>query len=56
MDKSGLHHLKKIHWIQMDIDYKWILGQGKNCRQFSLLSWKSFIGQLVHLVVGDQMG
>ena len=40
----------------MDVEYTWILGQWKNCRQFSLLTWNSFIGQFVHLVVGKGMG
>ena len=32
----------------MDVEYKWILCQGKNCRQFMLLTWNSRIGQFVH--------
>ena len=28
---------------------------GKNCRQFSLLTWNSFIGQFVHPVGGDEV-
>ena len=34
----------------------WILRQGKNCRQFSLLTGNSFIGQFVHPVGGEGMG
>ena len=29
---------------------------GENCRQFSLLTWNSFIGQFVHPVRGKGMG
>ena len=29
---------------------------GENCRQFSLLTWKTFIGQSVHQEVGEGMG
>ena len=32
----------------MDVEYTWILRQGKNCRQFRLITWNSFIGQFVH--------
>ena len=31
----------------MDVEYTWTSGEGKNCRQFSLLS---YIGQFVHPV------
>ena len=41
--------------IQMDLEYKWIYGLGKNCRQYSLLIWISFIGQFVY-PVGDGDG
>ena len=37
----------------MDIDYTWILRQGKYCCQFRLLTWTSHIGQFVHPVGGD---
>ena len=37
----------------MDIEYTWILRQGKNCCQFRLLTWTSHIGQFVHPVGGD---
>ena len=30
--------------------------QGKNCRQFGLLTWISLIGQFVHPVGGEGMG
>ena len=40
----------------MDIEYTWILWQGKNCRQFMLLTWNLFIGQFVHPVGGYGMG
>ena len=36
--------------MPLDSEYIWILGQGKNCRQFSFLTWNSFIGQFVRLV------
>ena len=29
---------------------------GKNCRQFSLPKWNSFISQFIHPVVGGLMG
>ena len=34
----------------MDVEYTWILRQGKNCRQFSLLFLLSFIGPFVYPV------
>ena len=37
-----------------DIDYTWILWQGKI--RFRLLTWKSFIGQFVHPLGGKGMG
>ena len=43
-------------FVKIDIKYTWILGQGKNCRQFSLLTWISFIGQFIHPVGGEEMG
>ena len=36
----------------MDAEYTWISGQGKYCRQFSLLTCNSFIGQFVYSVGG----
>ena len=39
----------------MDIKYSWILWQGKNFRQFRLLTLNSFIGQFVYPVGGDGM-
>ena len=36
----------------MGIEYTWILCQGKNCRQFRLLTWTSFISQYDQLVGG----
>ena len=33
----------------------WISCQEKNCRQLSLLTWNTFIGQLVHQVGGEGM-
>ena len=44
------------HGVTMDIEYTWILGQGKNCRQFSLITWNSFICQFVHPLGGKGMG
>ena len=38
----------------MDIEYTWILCQGKNCRQFWLLACISLIGQFVHPVLGER--
>ena len=35
----------------MDIQYTWILWQGKNCRRFRFLKLNSFIGQFI-----DQVG
>ena len=40
----------------MNIEYTWILSQGKNCRHFRLLTLNLFIGQFVHQVGGDGMG
>ncbi len=37
----------------MDVEYTWILRQGKNCFQFRLLTLKLFIGQFVHPVGGE---
>ena len=37
-------------FILMDVEYTWILWQGKNCRQFRLLFPLSFIGQIVYPV------
>ncbi len=37
----------------MDIEYTWILWQGKNFSQLRLLTWNSFIDQFAHLVRGD---
>ena len=37
----------------MDVEYTWILWQGKNCCQFSLLTCNSFIGQFVHPLGGE---
>ena len=43
--------------IFMDVEYLWIdIRQGKICRQYSLLTCNSFIGQLVHSVGGEEMG
>ena len=39
----------------MDLGYMWILWQGKNYRQFSFLTWNSFIGQFFHPVGGDRV-
>ena len=41
--------------IHLDVDYMWILWHGKFFRQFSLLTWNSFISQFVHLVEGEGM-
>ena len=40
----------------MDIEYTWLLYQGKNFRQFSLPTRNSLIGQFVHPVEGEGMG
>ena len=42
----------------MDIEYIWILGQGENCLQLSLLKWTSLIDPFVHTVgvVGEGWG
>ena len=40
----------------MDVEYMWILCQGKNCRQFRLLFPLSFIGQLVYTLGWNWMG
>ena len=46
-----LNIIHKIFFILlMDVIYTWILRQGINCLQFSLLTWTSFIGQFVHPV------
>ena len=37
----------------IDVDYSWILWQGKNCPQFTLLILNSFIGQFVHPEGGE---
>ena len=37
--------------LEIDAEYTWItvnIIQVKNCLQFSLLTWNSFIGQFVH--------
>ncbi len=34
--------------VEMDIWYTWIYWQAKNCRQFRLLLWSSFIGSFIH--------
>ena len=40
----------------MDVEYTWILKQGKNCRQFRLqLSLVALIVQTVYLVGGEGM-
>ena len=48
------------YWLQsgrtMDIEYTWILYQGKNCRQFRLLTCSSFNGQILHPAGGKVMG
>ena len=36
----------------MDAEYTWISGQGKYCRQFSLLTWNSIIAKFVCSVGG----
>ena len=36
-------------------DYTLILCQGKDCHQFRLLTWNSFIGKFVHPVVEESM-
>ena len=41
---------------KMDIEYTWILWQRKNCCQFRLLTWNSFIVQFVHPVKGKKKG
>ena len=41
-------------WI--DVDIYVIIMTGKNCRQFMLLTWKSFIGQFVHPVGVESLG
>ena len=52
-----LHPRFFSYWHKtMDVGYTWMLTQGKNCRQFSLLIWNSFIGQFVHPVRGEGMG
>ena len=38
------------------IFYTWIYLQEKNCRQFRLLVWTSFIDRFVHPVGGEVMG
>ena len=38
----------------MDVEYTWIIRQGKNCRQLSLLTCNSLIGQFVHPVGGER--
>ena len=40
----------------MDIEYTWVLCQGKGYHQFRLLGWSSFIGQFFHLVGGKRDG
>ena len=37
----------------MYVEYTLVLCQGKNCRQFSMLTWNSFTGQFVHPGGGD---
>ena len=38
----------------MYIGYSWMYLQGEICRQFSLLTWTSFIGQFIHIVEGKR--
>ena len=45
-----------VIFVLIDIEYTWILGQGKNCREFRLLTWNSFIGNFVHPVEGEWVG
>ena len=40
----------------MDVEYTWILRQGKNCRQLGLLFPLSFIDQFVYPVEGEEIG
>ena len=40
----------------MDIECTWISEQGKNCCQFLLLTWTSFIGEFVHPAIGEIEG
>ena len=49
---SQRKHILQLNIIQMDIKHTWILWQGKSCRKFRLLTWKSLICQFVH-PVGD---
>ena len=37
-------------------EYTWIIRQGENCRQLSLLIWTPFIGQFVYPVEGRGRG
>ena len=40
----------------MDVEYKWLILQKKNCRQFSLQFPPAFIGGAVYPVGGKKMG
>ena len=37
----------------MDVEYTWILRQGKNWCQFSLLTWNSVIGQFIYQILRE---
>ena len=54
--KTSFVPSRMIQFVTMDVEYTWILRQGKNCRQFNLLTWNSFIGQFVYPVGGKEMG
>ena len=43
-------------YLIMDLGYTWILWQGEIYCKFSLLTWTSFIGQLIHPVGGEGWG
>ena len=52
--ETEIYQVRNICTTTMDIQYKWILYQGKT--EFRLLTWNSLIGQFVHLVGGEEMG
>ena len=47
---------KLFNIFEMDVECTWILRQGGNCRQFSLLVQKSFSGLFVNPVGWEEYG